>query len=133
MAEFRKILLNAMAQVFPLLKLFSNLEDQFLKNFSPPDWNPQKQSPGEILDKFGVWGVFECCEGKKGSQPWGLGPWAWVHLINCGNCHHFQGRSSQIANVLCFPFQSGAWMSRIARLEPRITRVGLIASESNRS
>ena len=35
--------------------------DKFLTNFSPPDWNPQKQSQGQILDKFGVRGVFECC------------------------------------------------------------------------
>ena len=37
-------------------------------NFSPPDWNPQKQSLGQILDKFGVSGVFERCKGGKGSQ-----------------------------------------------------------------
>ena len=42
--------------------------DKFLANFSPPDWNPQKQWLGQILDKLGVWGVFECCKGKKGSQ-----------------------------------------------------------------
>ena len=41
---------------------------QILTNLGPPDWNPKKQSSGEILDKFGVRGVFECCKGKKGSQ-----------------------------------------------------------------
>ena len=33
-----------------------------------PKWNPEKQTSGQILDKFGVRGVFECCKGKKGSQ-----------------------------------------------------------------
>ena len=42
--------------------------DKFLTNLGPPDWNPEKQSSGQILDKFGVRGVFECCKGKKGSQ-----------------------------------------------------------------
>ena len=28
---------------------------------SPTDWNPQKQSPGQVLDKFGAWGFFEGC------------------------------------------------------------------------
>ena len=42
---------------------------QFFSNFWPPDWNPQKQSLGQILDKLGVRGVFECCKGKKVSQP----------------------------------------------------------------
>ena len=41
---------------------------QIFPNFSPPDWNPQKQSLGQILDKFGVSGVFEGCKGEKGSQ-----------------------------------------------------------------
>ena len=45
--------------------------DKFLTNLGPPDWNPEKQSSGQILDKFGVRGVFECCKGKKGSQPLG--------------------------------------------------------------
>ena len=36
---------------------FSNFH-KFLTNFSPPEWNPQKQSLGQILDKFGVRGVF---------------------------------------------------------------------------
>ena len=48
---------------------FSNF-NKFLTNFSPPDWNPEKQSLGQILDKFGVRSVFECCKGKKGSQVW---------------------------------------------------------------
>ena len=39
---------------------------QILHKFLTPDWNPQKQSLGQILDKFGVRGVFECCKGKKG-------------------------------------------------------------------
>ena len=42
--------------------------DKFLTNLGPPDWNPERQSSGQILDKFGVRGVFECCKGKKGSQ-----------------------------------------------------------------
>ena len=46
--------------VFNLLK--------FLTKSSPPDWNPQKQSPGQILDKIGVRGVLECCKGSEGSQ-----------------------------------------------------------------
>ena len=41
---------------------------QIFPNFSPPDWNPPKQSPGQILDKFWVSGVFEGCKGEKGSQ-----------------------------------------------------------------
>ena len=39
--------------------IFAQNFDKFLANVSPPDWNPQKQSPGQILDKFGVRGVFE--------------------------------------------------------------------------
>ena len=31
---------------------------KFLTNLGPPDWNPQKQSPGQIFDKFGVSGHF---------------------------------------------------------------------------
>ena len=42
--------------------------DKFLTNLGRPDCNPEKQSLGQILDKFGVRGVFECCKGKKGSQ-----------------------------------------------------------------
>ena len=42
--------------------------DKFLTNLGPPDWNPEKQSSGQIFDKFGVRGIFECCKGKKGSQ-----------------------------------------------------------------
>ena len=49
---------------------FSNF-GQIFPNFSPPDWNPPKQSPGQILDKFGVSGVFEGCKGEKGSQALG--------------------------------------------------------------
>ena len=60
---------------------FSNF-DKFLTNFSPPDWSPQKQSLGQILDKFGVSGVFECCKGRKGSQPKGTN----VHLQFCRFC-----------------------------------------------
>ena len=44
------------------------IADKFLTNFSPSDWNPQKQSPRQILDKFGVLGFFECCKGSEGSQ-----------------------------------------------------------------
>ena len=39
--------------------------DKFLTNLGPPDWNPEKQSSGQIWDKCGVRGVFECCKGKK--------------------------------------------------------------------
>ena len=46
---------------------FSNFNN-FFTNFRPPDWNPQKQSLGQILDKFGARGVFESCMGKKVSQ-----------------------------------------------------------------
>ena len=46
---------------------FSNFDRNFSK-FQSPDWNPPKQSLGQILDKFGVSGVFEGCEGEKGSQ-----------------------------------------------------------------
>ena len=61
-----------------LAKICQNLKNgnfrtnfgNFLTNFSPPDWNRQKQSPGQIWDKFGVRGFFECCKGKKGSQFW---------------------------------------------------------------
>ena len=42
---------------------FSNF-DKVLTNFSPPDWNPQKQSLGQIWGS----GCFLCCKGKKGSQ-----------------------------------------------------------------
>ena len=59
-------------------KIFQNLSEnyrffwdkfwQIFPNFSPPDWNPPKQSLGQILDKFGVSGVFEGCKGEKGSQ-----------------------------------------------------------------
>ena len=41
---------------------------KFFFKFWPPDWTPQEQSLGQILDKFGVRGVFECCKGKKVSQ-----------------------------------------------------------------
>ena len=37
-----------------------------MTNLSPPNGNPEEQSPGHILDKFGVRGVFDCCKGKKG-------------------------------------------------------------------
>ena len=40
----------------------------FWQIWVPPDWNPEKQSSGQILGKFAVRGVFECCKGKKGSQ-----------------------------------------------------------------
>ena len=54
-------------KICPKITIFSTF-DQFLTNFSPHDWNPQKQSLGQILDKFGVRGVFECCQGKEGLQ-----------------------------------------------------------------
>ena len=41
---------------------------QIFPNFIPPDWNPPKQLLGQILDKFGVSGVFEGCKGEKGSK-----------------------------------------------------------------
>ena len=42
---------------------------KFLTNLGPPDWNPEQQSSGQILDKFGVRGVFECCKGKRVRNP----------------------------------------------------------------
>ena len=44
----------------------------------PPGWNPPKQSLGQILDKFGVSGVFEGCihKGEQGSQVL----WPILHL-----------------------------------------------------
>ena len=46
-------------------RFFSNF-DKFLTNSSPPDWNPPKQSPGQILDKFGVRGAFlKAVRGKR--------------------------------------------------------------------
>ena len=42
--------------------------DEFLTNLGPPDWNLEKQSSGQIFDKFGVRGIFECCKGPAGSQ-----------------------------------------------------------------
>ena len=53
--------------------------DKFLTNFSALDWNPEKQSLGQILDKFGVRGVFESCKGEKGSQAYEL---FWHKLLN---------------------------------------------------
>ena len=47
---------------------FSNF-DTFFQIFEAPDWNPQKQTLGQILDKFGVRGVFECCKGKMFRKP----------------------------------------------------------------
>ena len=41
---------------------------QIFPNFSPPDWNPQNQSLGQISDKFWVSGVFQGCKGERGSQ-----------------------------------------------------------------
>ena len=63
---------------------FSNFW-QIFPNFSPPDWNPPKQSLGQILDKFGVSGVFEGCKGEKGSQHWRCSPWLlWGWCADCG-------------------------------------------------
>ena len=42
--------------------------DKFLTNWVPLMGTPKKQSSGQIFYKFGVWDVFECCKGKKGSQ-----------------------------------------------------------------
>ena len=39
--------------------------DKFLTNLGPPDWNPEKQSSGQILDKFGVRGVLNAVRGKR--------------------------------------------------------------------
>ena len=62
-----------------LSKIYRNFENdnfrtnlqifnKFLTNLGPLDWNPEKQSLGQIFDKFGVWGIFECCKGPEGSQ-----------------------------------------------------------------
>ena len=59
---------------------------QIFPNFSPPDWNPQKQSLGQISDKFGFSGVFEGCKGEKGSQAEGTKIFAiqikWLIEVN---------------------------------------------------
>ena len=47
-----------------VLQFFGN----FLTNLGPRDRNPKKQSSGQMFDKFGVWGLFECCKGPEGSQ-----------------------------------------------------------------
>ena len=54
---------------------FSDKFWQIFSKFWPPDWNPPKQSLGQILDKFGVRGVFECCKGTKVSQD--MLSWFW--------------------------------------------------------
>ena len=67
--------MSKLVQIYPTSTMFLFL--QFLTkmtHFSPPDWNPQKQSLGQILDKFGVRGVLECCKGKEGSQTLRLYP-----------------------------------------------------------
>ena len=46
---------------------FSNFEKSFQISV-PLTGTPHKQSLGQILDKFGVSGVFEGCKGEKGSQ-----------------------------------------------------------------
>ena len=51
----------------------SQFVDKFLTNLGPPHWSPGKQSSGQILDKFWVWGIFECCKGPEGLQL--QGPW----------------------------------------------------------
>ena len=48
--------------------VLSQIFDNFLTNLGPPDWSPEKQSSGQIFDKFGVRGIFECCKGPEGSQ-----------------------------------------------------------------
>ena len=47
---------------------FTNF-DNFFFILGPLTGTPQKQALGQILDKFGVPGVIECCKGKKVSQP----------------------------------------------------------------
>ena len=42
--------------------------DKIWTNSGPPDWNPEKQSLGQILDKFGVLAVFEWCKRSERSQ-----------------------------------------------------------------
>ena len=44
---------------------FFQFFDKFLTDLTP-DWNPEKRSSGQILDKFGARGIFESCKGKKG-------------------------------------------------------------------
>ena len=56
-----------LSKIVRKLPFFKFLTEIF-PNFSPPDWNTPKQSLGQILDKFGVLGVFEGCKGEKGSQ-----------------------------------------------------------------
>ena len=65
-AENSKMCLEIVFFFFFLFLFF----DKFLTNLGPPDWNPEKQSSGQIFDKFGVLGIFECCKGPEGSQPY---------------------------------------------------------------
>ena len=51
----------------------TNFDRIFSKFQSPYSYWTPKQSLGQILDKFGVSGVFEGCKGKKGSQIKGRG------------------------------------------------------------
>ena len=44
----------------------SSIFDEFLTKLGPPDGNPEKQLSGQILEKFEVWGFFECCKGREG-------------------------------------------------------------------
>ena len=87
---------------------------QFFSNFWPPDWNPQKQSLGQILDKFGVRGVFECCKGKKVSQPFatdwartkdqGSGPWCLRGESSCTSTH-LESILPRLGVYHCLPFE----------------------------
>ena len=52
--------------------------DELLTHSSPPDWNPDKQSLEQIVDKFGARGTSECCKGSERSQ---VCPWCLLTLL----------------------------------------------------
>ena len=52
-------------EICPEIAIFQIFDKFFLTHLGPPDWNPEKQSSGQIFDKFGVRGIFECCKGPK--------------------------------------------------------------------
>ena len=47
---------------------FRTTFDKSWTNSSSPYWNPEKQSSGQMLDKYGVWGGFEFCKRPERSQ-----------------------------------------------------------------
>ena len=112
---------------------FSNF-NKFFTNFSPPDWNPQKQSLGQILDKFGVRGVF--WKGKEGSQPKPRGPKDWKKIKNSLLDWNFQPNGpAEVQREFCARFLG--WILEGDLLEVKFPRVnfsgGLFAGEEKES